>query len=296
MKDLLLLTSPPASGKTYWIKSFKETQKSKRILVVSPLRALANECKENWETEISVMTPEEWMKKKESFDIVIFDEFHLNFYWGDSFRPLMWEMFYEVVENPELVVLLTATLTSEMRAEIEHFSTHFDRMLWADQGNQQLKNLPQIYLRAPSKNWLIDVIFNEPKTNSVRLIFCEFKDEVRSLAKMLNEKGYSTISCIGGESDQMASRLKDCPRPDFIISTTVLSHGVNLPSIQKIYFLYPTKNIDFWIQMVARGGRRGESYEVYSLEKPFLLPWNPIKNYFGLLRVKISQFEFPFIV
>lgn len=76
MSELLLLTSPPASGKTFWIRSFAETL-SDPILVISPLRALADECRKNWNEKIMVMTPEEWMKKKPFARVVIFDEFHL---------------------------------------------------------------------------------------------------------------------------------------------------------------------------------------------------------------------------
>ena len=45
-QDLIILTSPPASGKTYWISKLQEVEKSDQLLVISPLRALADECRE----------------------------------------------------------------------------------------------------------------------------------------------------------------------------------------------------------------------------------------------------------
>src|SRR5262245_1203823 len=111
MQELVLLTSPPASGKTFWISSLVEELKDHRILVISPLRALAYECREKWKDTVTVMTPEEWTGKKCRSEVVIFDEFHLYFYWGDTFRPHMWEVFFELSENAGLTILLTATFS-----------------------------------------------------------------------------------------------------------------------------------------------------------------------------------------
>lgn len=264
------------------------------FLVVSPLRALADECRLKWGERIKVVTPEEWLTNKTFADVVIFDEFHLYFYWGDTFRPLMWEMFYEVSEFSKLTILLTATLSSEMRDEIRYFETHFDSMFWVDQGNLQLKFSPFRYVKAPSKKWLIEVLASEEKGLNVKLIFCQYREEVFQMEKELLKKGFTCITCVGGESRFMASKLRACPQPDFIISTTVLSHGVNLPTIRKIYFTYKVSNIDFWIQMVARGGRRGDAYEVFALEKPYTIPWNFWMNTFHVLIHSTRKFFSPF--
>lgn len=274
---LLILTSPPATGKTYWIFSFFELWKQD-LLVVSPLRALADECKQKWGSHIMVMTPEEWMRNKKVCSLVIFDEFHLNFYWGDSFRPVLWEAFYEITSRAELTILLTATLSREMIEEIKHYRCHFSEILWTNHGNQKLKNFPSNYIQAPNKDWLMQKIFNEDKGNKTNLIFCQFRNEVFEMEKKLKRMKYRVVSCVGGRSKEMAKKLEVTKKPDFIVATTVLSHGVNLPEISQIYFLYAVKNIDFWIQMIARGGRRGGKFEVYALERPFVMKWSPWKN------------------
>lgn len=287
-KKLLILTSPPASGKTYWIQSFQE-QWAERLLVISPLRALANECIEKNGSTTDFMTPEEWMVKKTRREVVIIDEFHLFFYWGDTFRPVMWEAFFEISLHADLVILLTATLSPDMCDELKNFSLHFDEVNWLDRGNQRLKFFPSRYVKALSKEWILEEIRCSKKKESVKLIFCEYRNEVFQLEKELCSLGYQCISCVGGEASEMAKKLKDNPSPDFIISTTVLSHGVNLPDIQKIFFTYPLKNMDFWIQMVARGGRRGEKYEVYALERPYNLKYSRIKNIFILFLLTLRQ-------
>lgn len=289
VQDLIILTSPPASGKTYWISQLREVLTSSHILVISPLRALADECKIRWGESINVMTPEEWLIKKTSAEILIFDEFHLHFYWGDSFRPLLWETFFEMTQKSEITFLLTATLSFEMQQEISTFSCQFDRIWWFDFGNRRLKFLPAKYLKAPSKQWIGDLILLEEKSRTVKLVFCQFREEVFAWEKRLLKEGFSVISCVGGEASLMKKKLQENPTPDFIVSTTVLSHGVNLPVFEKIYFLYPIKNIDFWIQMVARGGRKGEAFTVFSLEKPWGIPWSFWTNLLAILFISFKM-------
>lgn len=273
-QQLVILTSPPASGKTFWISQFSAALNYKKILVVSPLRALADECRRNWPTGIDVMTPEEWLGKKGYYEIVIFDEFHLWSYWGNTFRPLMWEVFYEISQFSELLILLTATFSKALQDDVINFKTQFDEIHWIDCGNQCLKFKPSLYIKAPDLEWLKNQIETEKENESVKLIFCQYRDEVLAWEKRLRELGYTVISCIGGEAKYMQDKLRKCSNPDFIVCTTVLSHGVNLPAVKKVYFLYRVNNIDFWIQMVARGDRRGGKYSVFALEAPIGIKWN----------------------
>jgi superfamily II DNA helicase RecQ len=288
-QELILLTSPPASGKTYWINLFKESLGNQKLLVISPLRALAEECKMKWGDKITVMTPEEWLIKKIPYDVIVFDEFHLFFYWGDSFRPMMWEAFFELTQFSKLTILLTATVSVEMKREVQLFACHFDSITWVDHGNQILRYKPTKYIKAPSSLWLIKQIESEKKNSGVKLIFCKYREEVFKLEKKLKHMGHQCLSCVGGESKEMAKKLLIVPDPDFIICTTVLSHGVNLPKIKRIYFLYKIQQLDFWIQMVARGGRSGEEFEVFSLESPVGLKWSTLRNYFVVLLLGIKR-------
>jgi ATP-dependent DNA helicase RecQ len=292
--DLLLITSPPASGKTYWIRRLSAEADAGQIIFISPLRALADECKLFLNPALLVMTPEEWNAKQVERKIVIFDEFHLFFYWGDTFREKMWECFYQLSLSAHLVVLLTATVSEEMKQSLSAFSCHFETVRWLDFGNRKLKLFPYRYTRAPGRRWLIEQIENEKINQGVRLVFCRYRDEVLDVERRLSHLGFSCISCVGGESKFMQNRLKLNPNPDFIIATTVLSHGVNLPLISKVFFLYETQNIDFWIQMVARGGRGANRYEVFALENPPIpLRWNRFRNLFHVVICSLKREIFP---
>lgn len=284
MSELLIFTSPPASGKTFWIQNLAAAYDGK-ILVISPLRALADECRKNWKEKISVMTPEEWLLKKEVTRVVIFDEFHLLSYWGSTFRPLMWEVFEELSLSADLVIGLTATLSDELKIVVENLSAGFAEILWQDNGNQTLKNNPHRYYKL-SPDLLRKCVFHlEPEATT--LLFCEYREEVTEWEKMLKARGHRVWSCRGGEAAAFSERVGRESPPDFIVATTVLSHGVNLPSIRRVFFLYPVRNIDFWIQMTARGGRRGEKFEVFALEPPHGLRWSKTGNFLGELKLRL---------
>jgi len=274
---LLIFTAPPAAGKTHLItRLIGELEEAP--LFISPLRALANECLVKWGETCVVMTPEEWLCKQISSPVVVIDEFHLFFYWGNSFRPKMWEAFYGLVEKAELVIVLTAT-----------YECHFQGMTWVDHGNQRLKNKPVKYVKARSSKWIADYIMNADHSSGVNLIFCGYRTEVQKWEELLKSKGFSAWGCVGGEASAFSLKVQTETPPQFIIATTVLSHGVNLPDISRIFILYEIKNLDFWIQMVARGGRRGEDFEVFALEKPLGIKFNSLSNALAILRLSLRM-------
>ena len=287
--ELLILTAPPASGKTYLISGLI-AQFPQPLLFISPLRALANECLAKWGESCVVMTPEEWLNKGKSARVVILDEFHLYFYWGNSFRPKMWEAFFELVQEAELVIFMTATLTKEMKEEIKTFSCQFDQITWIDHGNQILKNKPYHYYKAGSVRWIEDYLLNcSCLSPGVNLIFCAYRKEVIKWENLLKEQGFSVWTCVGGEASAFSLKVQRESPPQFIVATTVLSHGVNLPNISRIFFLYEVRNLDFWIQMVARGGRKGERFEVFALENPVGIKWSKIFNSLAIARLSLKM-------
>lgn len=291
--DLLLLTAPPAAGKTYLINNLL-TQLDQTPLVIVPLRALANECQSKWQESCVVMTPEEWLLNKSFHSVVIIDEFHLFFYWGDTFRHRMWECFFEVVSQAKFTLLLTATMTAPMIKEISHFESHFDRLLWVDCGNQTLKYQPARYLKIPHRRWLWDSVGLLKPHRGTALIFCQYRHEVSRWVAHLRSQGFETWGCVGGGAREFSSLVRTGIVPDFIVATTVLSHGVNLPQISRIFFTYSVGNLDFWIQMVARGGRRGEAFDVFSVESPHGLRWNRFTNFLAIqfLSLKMAGKKF----
>jgi superfamily II DNA or RNA helicase len=176
-----------------------------------------------------------------------------------------------------------------MKNEISLFESEFKTIWWIDQGNQKLKYRPQKYYKIPSLSFMEDLIFSSPQNRgNTSLIFCRYRREVYEWESKLISYGYHVLSCVGGGAREFSEKLQQSPDPDFIIATSVLSHGVNLPSLGKIFFTYQVKDLNFWIQMVARGGSKGDFYEVYSLERPFGLKWNIFFNFLAIQKLSLK--------
>lgn len=296
--DALILTAPPGWGKTYkLLAAIKETKR--RVVFIFPLRALCDEVhlsslKMGIDT-LNIRTPEdlkiiEKQKYFNSFNLIlstpemlknsdlfiedylfILDEFHLFYYWGDSFRQKLLETYFEVTSSGVPIILLTATLSSELfqRVSLE-LEQNYKQVIHMNMGNQKLKNIPRNTFYYPRflRNWLLDDLKYSTKLG-VSLVFCKYRSEVYRMTKTLEGLGFSVLSCVGGEASEFVQNLLNSKEPDFIVATSVVSHGVNLPNIKNIYFTYAVDNIDFYIQMIGRGGRDGDHFSIHVLNRCF---------------------------
>lgn len=310
MKNAIWLISPPASGKTTLLLEIFAQLPSQRWIFLSPLRALAEEfylrvkdiipTQMYWRNSdhlilpegLIIVTPEQVDQKlvrQLEGAVVIVDEIHLWDHWGNSFRPVMWEAYFSLTEKSPLMIHLTATVNAELTEWIELSRSHFDEIFVFDYGNNQMKYSPQKTILYPlsMKSNVQQSIKRKLKQKNmgVRLVFCAYREEVRQWKRWCDENGLFALCCVGGEARAFQQELALIPHvPDVIISTTVLSHGVNLPEITGVYFTYQVKDQDFWLQMVTRGGRRGQSYEVITFDKQFIKASRRPMAFFAMVR------------
>lgn len=293
IENALLLVAPPGWGKTYKLLDWAQNS-TKSFIYLSPLRALSEEIyksasdlmsdvhftktrsefekmmKENSYFKFLIVGFEVFNLKKE-FDqkntIVVLDEFHLIYHWGRDFRPILFDTYIDLVVKNYKLLFLSATMKKE---NLESLPLELESCYYLDLGNHQLKNEPQKTFYYPKK-WQALLYDNlklqiEIGASHTILVFCPYREEVKRL-HYLYQKDYSVLSCVGGEAREFSRKLSSLHSPpDIIFSTTCLSHGVNLPKISHIFFLYEVKDLDFFIQMTGRGGRKGEEFVVHCLE------------------------------
>ena len=310
MKRSIWLIAPPASGKTSMLLDVFAQLPEERWIFLSPLRALAEEfylrTKDIIPTQmyfknkndsivkkgLIICTPEQIDEKFLSLaqeSILIVDEMHLWIHWGDSFRPQMWEAYFALTHACDLVFHMTATVNSELKEWIDQSRCQFENTIFLDYGNNRMKFSPQrliyypSFLKISAENSIKRKI-QKNKTGCI-LVFCAYRKEVTKWSDWARDQKIRTLSCVGGEAVQFQKDLAECSEnPELIISTTVLSHGVNLPEITAVYFTYQVKDKDFWIQMTTRGGRRGQDYEVLTFDGEFLNPARRCLGFFAMLR------------
>jgi len=312
---ITLLTAPVASGKTWSLLDLYRREQVK-IIFISPLRALANEVYEGLLQEKGVMILGGKVAKKlemessridtclnflkrdramlittielleeEFLDLLaqskkpilfVFDEFHLVYQWGASFRPILHDRFLAVMCTGHPVLALTATLNDEIYKQLVTDLNYSDyHAIHLDSGNQTLKYPPiKKHLYAEAEKSVMENTFTKKLKNKhsheVLLMFCSFREEVEVKHLWAKRLGYRSLMCVGGRVEQFQAELKnhfENKTPiDCIFSTLALSHGVNLPEISKVFINYRVLDYDLWLQMVGRGGRRGSDYEVYTMD------------------------------
>lgn len=286
--SFLLLVAPPGWGKTSIILKILKQSSHKKFIFISPLKALVNEQREvlskfvydgpllkfsKAKEKIFLCTPESFLKGKGSNlnakdIIIIWDEFHLLDSWGSTFRPTLWEVFYLLASKNYSFLALTATLENSFTQFLNSvIPLNFSDSAILDYGNYTFKNRPQKIIKVLHKNILYDNLKGLKKSSSEgkTIIFCAYRNEVEYVSRFLEQENIKSLSCVGGETDKFAQELKKDPNYDVIVSTSCLSHGVNLPKISKVFITYNVERRADWFQMVGRGGRRGECFSVYSL-------------------------------
>lgn len=305
-RSFLLMLAPPGWGKTYLLLDLFKND-SKRFVFISPLRALAEEFYEKAHEIIPTFKVNKRIEATEAFDsfykkdrclivltpemidqnflsflehteervVVIFDEFHLFYYWGESFRPILWEILMGVAISRASILGLSATMNDHYLSLWKRdFCLNFDQLFLFDLGNQTLKNIPKENFWFPvrfKKLFIKRFIFELRKNQGkILLFFCSRRKEVDFWLGFCERQKICALGCKGGEVLKFIEELKELPKPRCIFSTTALSHGVNLPSISKVFINYRVGNLDFWLQMVGRGGRNGEPFEIFSFDSYLL--------------------------
>lgn len=303
----VLYTAPVAGGKTHSIKEYYRHNACK-IVFISPFRALAEETYESLaqnqknvyilrdspfgtfkqfhakETGLLVATMEllddSMIEALAPSTLIVLDEFHLLYFWGFDFRPILRERWLGLLQAELPLLALTATFDEHLFHLLEedlHF--HSEHYVHIDHGNFEWRYRPAKlhYHSSPvSVSRAFYRTLRKKKKNEVFLVFVGQRRLVDEWHRHLSLQGYSVLGCVGGEVKRFIQELKESDHLDVILTTSALSHGVNLPEIAEVFIAYEVKNEAFWIQMIGRGGRQGSPYSAHTcdlFEAPSWLKW-----------------------
>ncbi len=318
----LLFIAPTGWGKTTLLLELMQNS-NKSWIYLSPLRALANEfyiraeslggvvliksaaearqlLKNGLKFKLLIITPEllseSLLQSFEKDTHFVFDEIHLFMYWGKSFRPKLIESLESILSLEFSTLSLTATMSEDLLSLWKSFTGQMGLSNYViNLGNHRLKKWPCKITYIPNhfKENLLDEL-TLMKTEHTKLIFCKYRQEVERVKKRLIDEGKIVLSCIGGGTNEFSLELSKYEKPDFIVSTSALSHGVNLPKISVVYISYKVSNFDFWIQMSGRAGRRGERFTLFTHDYEFIPKKQNILSIVYLLLLKLKNMIYPY--
>ena len=318
---IALLFAKAGFGKT-WIALNLFTQKQRSIVLVSPLRSILLELRdqlsqgplfddlyyfENKENvkllvpnilgqtkaKIVLSTPELLTEEivvllEEKKYIFVLDEIHLFFYWGQSFRPCLWDFLLSTLTMKTPALLMTATFSESIKPELFkllELSSKESLHLNLGHGVQYQPKKSHFFPHGLDAQLPLMIDHLLRKKLAPILIFCPFRDQVDELTKILQLNTINVLECKGGESLLFYEKLQKNPNPQVIIATSVLSHGVNLPEIRSIFILYQEVNLDIRQQMIGRGGRKGSDFFVYELNPAFYSINQRLLSYLQILAI-----------
>lgn len=301
--SFILFIAPPAWGKTSLIlELYQKCDKS--VVFLSPLRALAEEVFQRIKREKGAMMAkdlaskytQELLQKKNGeqkkffmvatvetfpFDLIdslspqqtvfIIDEFHLFYLWGETFRPLLKQMQYAIgaAGFPTLALSASFEKTLAKHWYLEYYQ-NYSNLYLVNYGNLNFKTLPQrkvayvLFGKKLLEYQLTKDILSLNKHERI-MLFCNYRNEVDKWYEFCTRHKIKALACVGGEVPRFLEAMSALADSQVIIATSVLSHGVNLPSFQKVYLNTCVENESFWLQMASRAGRKGENFEVHSL-------------------------------
>ncbi len=100
------------------------------------------------------------------------------------------------------------------------------------------------------------------------LIFCSDKKEVIELSDIFNAKGYKTVALTGENSqeerEKAIERLEQDETSnslDYIFTVDIFNEGVDIPSVNQVVMLRPTKSSIVFVQQLGRGLRKNKFKE-----------------------------------
>ncbi len=299
------LLASPAWGKTSLIRKIYTEKKYKRILYLSPLIALnlefhktlqlaeipswvlssavtLEEIQNQSSFGVLISTPEkifysqQYSLLEDWSDLIVIDEFHLFLMW-DNFRPQLRECWMWLSMTSKNVLLLSGTFDWEV------WSQSSEGKLWLENVGMYGKvDLHQKRLLCqPVKEWFIPTYMKALFFICLKffliyccrwkvLVFFPTREQVHRWERWCRKYTISHLSCLGGMAIQFVEQLQCRPDPQVILSTSVLSHGVNLPQRDIVIIMGNSWNKEIWWQMKSRGGRNGEKYYFFSEKQAWM--------------------------
>lgn len=95
------------------------------------------------------------------------------------------------------------------------------------------------------------------------LIFCSQIEEAQILSQKFNERGFNTIALSGKDSQETRTnaihKLEQNERSkglDYIFTVDIMNEGIDIPAINQIIMLRPTKSAIIFVQQLGRGIRK----------------------------------------
>ncbi len=267
---------------------------------------------------MQMMSKEEVMKQfpKNSFQTIIVDEAHRTGAASyqkimDYFEPEFWlgmtaspertddfDVFANFNHNIALEIRLQQAMEENLLCPFHYFGItdiELDGLVFDDQN--KMKNFRFLVSERRVDFIIKQINFYGYSGDRVRgLVFCSSTDEAKELSEKFNERGYKTKNLSGNDSQEEREEAielltkditvdidgtKHGDYLDYIFTVDIFNEGVDIPEVNQVVMLRPTKSPIVFVQQLGRGLRKAE-------DKDFVVILDFIANYKNNFMIPIA--------
>lgn len=223
----------------------------------------------------------------------IMDYFHPQFWLGMTASPERTDNFdiYQLFDhNIAYEIRLQQALEEDLLCPFHYFGIaemEMDGQVFDD--NTGVQNFAKLVCEARIDYILEKANYYGYSGKRVKgLIFCSRKEEAKELSDKFNGRGYQTTFLCGEDSQEKREtcidRLTDdqrLDRLDYIFTVDIFNEGVDIPEINQVIMLRPTKSPIVFIQQLGRGLRKTD-------DKEYVVILDFIGNYMNNFMIPIA--------
>ena len=210
----------------------------------------------------------------------VMDYFHPCFWLGMTATPdrtdegNIYELFNH---NIAYEIRLQQALENDLLCPFHYFGIKdiaFDDELDADELMKRVEQGDLTLFNKLTRDERVDYVIEQSKYYGFSgdrvkgLIFCSSVMEAKALSDKFNDKGLKTVALAGDDPDEIRKeaidRLVSDDRDDvidYILTVNIFNEGVDLPEVNQVIMLRPTKSAIVFIQQLGRGLRKNEGKE-----------------------------------
>ncbi|MBS6798467.1 MAG: DEAD/DEAH box helicase [Firmicutes bacterium] len=229
--------------------------------------------------------------ERDAFDVIVVDEVHRagaemhrkvmeyftpKLYLGMTASPERtdgFDIFSLFDHNIAYEIRLKQALEEDMLCPFHYFGIselEIDGETFDDETG--LKNFSRLVSDVRVEHIIEKIKYYGYSGNRVKgLIFCSTREESKILSEKFNSRGYKTLNLSGEDSQDARERAIDRlvrddieDRLDYIFTVDIFNEGVDIPEINQVVMLRPTKSPVVFVQQLGRGLRksRGKDFVV----------------------------------